>query len=188
MNIFSSEERVLLKNCELLRGLSEKNFNTFVDLSQRVSYPKGEVLLEEGASSNYLFIIITGAVELYKATSMKKHLIGNLTKGQSIGEMRVIKNQPCSLTVVTSAPTVALCISLSKLRSLEYYQCYESILDSILNILSTRLVKTNQLAANALSKKKSKSLRYFNLAVITVAALFLIEIGVALYFIYYWAH
>jgi CRP/FNR family cyclic AMP-dependent transcriptional regulator len=182
MSNFSAEEQSLLRNCELLKELSDKNFHTFISLSQRTFYAADEVLLEEGQNSNHLFILISGTVTLYKSTNMNKDLIGSLSSGQSIGEMRVIRNQPCSLTVITNSPTVALCIPLDKLRHLEYNQCYESILDAIINILSYRLIQTNQLAVTGVNKKKSMRNRIFPLAVMVVATLFIGELGVALYY------
>lgn len=154
MGNFSVEERATLRNSELLRELSDKNFNTFINLSHRTTYQAGENLLEEGKRSDYLYILLSGTVALYKMSGMKQQLLDRLSKGQSIGEMRVIKNQPCSLTVTTSSPVVVLCILLSKLRELEYNQCYESILDGIINILTYRLSHTNRLAASGVSHKK----------------------------------
>ncbi len=177
---FSAEEIAILRNCELLRGLSDKNFNTFMTLSHRTTYKAGEALLKEGQNSDYLFIIISGTANLYKTAEGASCLIGSLSSGQTIGEMRVIKNRPCSLTVVSSAPTVVLCILLSRLRNLEYNQCYESILDAIINILSSRLENTNQLAAGG--KAKSKKRFIFPFIVAATVILFVCELTVALYY------
>lgn len=184
MDHFSETEHSLLRTSELLKGLSEKNFNTFLSLSHRAAYSKNEILLEEGKHSDYLYIVISGGVDLYKSTGTNQYLIGSLTSGQSIGEMRVIKNRPCSLTVTTSSSTVVLCILLSKLRHLEYNQCYESILDSIIDILSFRLTNTNTLAVKGGANKKKSWKRYFFPGmVIATAVLFLSELGVALYYL-----
>lgn len=184
MDHFSEAEHNLLRACELLKGLSDKNFNTFLSLSQRAAYSKNETLLEEGKHSDYLYIVISGGVDLYKSTGTNQYLIGSLTTGQSIGEMRVIKNRPCSLTVTTSVPTVVLCILLSKLRHLEYNQCYESILDSIIDILSFRLTYTNDLAVKGSANKKKSWKRYFFPAmVMATMTLLLSEVGVAVYYL-----
>ena len=184
MDHFSEAEHNLLRACELLKGLSDKNFNTFLSLSQRAAYSKNETLLEEGKHSDYLYIVISGGVDLYKSTGTNQYLIGSLTTGQSIGEMRVIKNRPCSLTVTTSVPTVVLCILLSKLRHLEYNQCYESILDSIIDILSFRLTYTNDLAVKGSANKKKSWKRYFFPAIVMATmTLLLSEVGVAVYYL-----
>ena len=184
MDHFSEAEHNLLRACELLKGLSDKNFNTFLSLSQRAAYSKNETLLEEGKHSDYLYIVISGGVDLYKSTGTNQYLIGSLTTGQSIGEIRVIKNRPCSLTVTTSVPTVVLCILLSKLRHLEYNQCYESILDSIIDILSFRLTYTNDLAVKGSANKKKSWKRYFFPAmVMATMTLLLSEVGVAVYYL-----
>ncbi|CAM4464545.1 MAG: hypothetical protein LEGION0403_FIIPPAGN_02380 [Legionella sp.] len=184
MDNFSEAEHNLLRSSELLKGLSDKNFNTFLSLSHRAAYSKNETLLEEGKHSDYLYIVISGGVDLYKSTGTNQYLIGSLTSGQSIGEMRIIRNRPCSLTVTTSAPTVVLCVLLSKLRHLEYNQCYESILDSIIDILSFRLTHTNTLAVKGgANKKKSWKRYFFPSVVIATIALFLSEVGVAAYYL-----
>lgn len=182
MSKFSDKEHTLLRGCELLRDLSDKNFDTFINLSQRAAYNAGEVLLEEGKHNDYLYILISGTVNLYKSSGTEQCLIGSLPSGQSIGEMRIIKNKPCSLTVITDAPTVVLCILLSKLRHLEYNQCYESILDAIINILSYRLVNTNNLVANKAQKKEKQRKLFFPLLLASTLGLLLCELGVAIYY------
>lgn len=183
MSNFSEKESSLLRTCELLKDLSDKNFSTFLNLAERVSHAKGKVLLEEGKHNEHLFIVISGAVDLYKTTGIEQYLIGTLASGQSIGEMRVVKSLPCSLTVITSAPTVVLSIFVSKLRHMEYNQCYESILDAIINILSCRLIATNALAANGENKKQTWRRYLFPALFTTTAVLLLFEIGVAVYYL-----
>jgi CRP/FNR family transcriptional regulator, cyclic AMP receptor protein len=183
MSNFSEKEYTLLRTCELLKDLSDKNFNTFLNLSERISHDKGKVLLQEGKPNEHLFIVLSGTVDLYKATGIEQYLIGNLSNGQSIGEMRVVKNLPCSLTVITSAPTVVLSILVSKLHHMEYNQCYESILDAIINILCHRLTATNALAADGKNKKKSWRKYIFPALFVTTLALLLCELGVAYYYL-----
>lgn len=180
MDNFSEKEHAILRNCELLKEMSEKNFNAFISLSQKSSYAQGETILKEGDDSNYLFILLSGTVALYKSTHTGPSLVGTLSSGQSIGEIRVVKNRPCTLTVVASTPVDVLCIALTKLRNLDYYQCYESILDGIINVLSERLMSAN---LSAIKERKKRNYLWPLLVVVT-SILFVCELSVVLYYAY----
>ena len=186
MGSFSGKEQDMLRSSSLLNEVSDADYQTFVEISDKASYNTGDILLKEGEKSDYLFIILWGEVELYKNDEENgtQHLIGKLGNGQSIGEMRVIRSIPCTLTVKAAEKTVVSYTLISKLRSKEYRQCYESILDSLVLILNERLLSSNQSIAHQPNVKKEKSSsNLFSILLIATLALFIIELGVALYYL-----
>lgn len=186
MGNFSVNERNILRTCSLLSELSDENFNTFIEISDKASFEKGEILLREGEQSDYLYIIISGDVELYKNVEENdsQQLIGTLSSGQSVGEIRIIRNRTCSLTVKASAPTIVLYTLISKLCSPEYRNCYEGILDSLTCILSDRLMTSNQTIVSKTNKKSNKfKYRLLSLLLVATLVLLLCELGFALYYL-----
>ncbi len=61
---------------------------------------KGKALFKEGDSGNFVCFVISGDIEVLKATSTGKNVvIATLGKGRIIGEMAIIDNTPRSATV-----------------------------------------------------------------------------------------
>ncbi|KTD38516.1 cNMP-binding protein [Legionella nautarum] len=185
MSEFTNEEKDLLKNCELLKNLSDSEFQDFLAISSRASYGKDEVLLTEGEICEYFFIIISGTIEVSKndPKSYKPLLISKLNGGQTIGEMRIIQNKACILTATASEPTVVLRTSITKLHLPENTHCYRAILESTIKIVSDRLLYSNETVLNktAERRRKQKQLILAIFGIITLG-LFLGEIALALYY------
>jgi CRP/FNR family cyclic AMP-dependent transcriptional regulator len=185
MDHFSENEKKILKNCSLLKRLSDEIYNDFLKISYRASFETNTTLLYESQESDDFFIIISGSVGLYKNANDNSapELIEYLSTGQTIGEMRVIQNRTCSLTVKTTEPTIVLRTSISELCSIENHQCYQSILESIINILNERLFNSNQAIFNTIKNKRRRNKQLiFSLFCTGVLILFLCELGFALYY------
>ena len=188
MTDFSKQEMDILKNSTLLNHIADEHFQAFMSISSRVTYPEGAVLLEEGEQSDNFFIIISGAVGLYKQENKtsKPELIATLNGGETIGEMRIIQNRACSLTVKSSQPVVALCASITQLREIENHLCYEAILGSIITIINKRFCHSNETVLSEIHEKKRKNKQLvFSMCSIFVLILFLCELGLAVYYTAY---
>jgi len=186
MDNFSIEELIILRNSPLFSNLSEENINKLLTISYRTSFQKDEILLTEGEHSDKFFIIISGSVALYKNDESKLHpeLIGSLSTSESFGEMRVIQNRVCSLTVKAAEKTEVLWISISELHSPQNQQCYKSIVDSIVAIINDRLYKSNNFLLNKIKEKRKKVKQLiFTLFICGVFALLICELGLALYYV-----
>jgi CRP/FNR family cyclic AMP-dependent transcriptional regulator len=185
MSDFTNEERDILRNCELLKNLSDSDFQDFLAISSRASYEKDEVLLTEGEICEYFFIILSGTIEVYKndIKNSKPLLINQLISGQTIGEMRIIQNKACILTAIASEPTTVLRISLTELHLPENAHCYRAILESTVKIVSDRLLYSNETVLNKTAEKrrKNRQLIFAILGIITLV-LFLGEVALALYY------
>lgn len=175
----------ILKNSKLLYQIADEHIQSLISISSKVLYKKGEYLLSEGSFSDDFFIIISGTVELLKKDTQTSRpiLIGNLGRGEPIGEMRVIQNRPVSLTIKASEPVVVLRTSITQLRSSEYHHCYNVILESIINIINSRLFNSNESIVKKIDEKKKKT-RQLLLALcgIVVLGLFLAESIFAIYY------
>jgi len=75
-------------------------------------FKAGRTIFSEGDSGGEMYIIIQGAVEIRKSTTVSttKTLIV-LQKGDIFGEMSIIENKPRSATAITTIPTKLLCMN-----------------------------------------------------------------------------
>ncbi|WP_165482792.1 cyclic nucleotide-binding domain-containing protein [Legionella gresilensis] len=185
MSELTSKERSLLKNSPLFQTLTEANFEELINISHVVTFNKGQTLLIEGEYSDDIYIIILGQVNLYKKSSAgkKKSLITTLSSGESLGEMRLIKDQPCSLTVEADTPVKLLRLSIQVLRSQPFQHLLNALTLALARILSARLTSDNQLVSDKIVERDRKSTQlWVSLIVIFALILLLLEVGVGFYY------
>lgn len=187
-DILSPNEHALLKNSKLINDLSDQAFEDLLLIAKRVSYKADDILLNEGMESDALFIIISGSVALYKKNfkGTSQRLITTLDKGHTIGEMRIVKNQPCSLTVKAREPTTALMIPISTLRTDKYHQTYRSLLSAIILILNERLKDENISFVQVFDQKLKKMKQlWLSITIIVVLFFLVMELAFAVYYLMY---
>lgn len=185
MSDFSENEKNILKNSPLLNSLSEENYQAFMEISSRSTFGKGSILLKEGELNDDFFIIVSGTVGLYKKENKTSapELIGTLTAGETIDEMRVIQNRTCALTVIAMEATVVLQTSISKLHALENHQCHDAIVASVIKIISDRLFESNETLLDKIHEKKKKNKQILCVLFgVLVLSIFLCEVGLGLYY------
>lgn len=183
---YRAEEVHVLKNCQLFRDFQEDMFQQILGASSRIYVDKGEILLTEGESSDALFIIVSGSIQVFKAEKFAKKqcLITSLSAGESLGEMRLIKDDLCSLTAIAASPSVLMRLSISTLRMKENEECYTLLLISIINILSKRLKIDNQSIVTITGEKKRKIKQlFFSIIIIITLTTLLAEVGFGFYYL-----
>ncbi|MCW8470227.1 cyclic nucleotide-binding domain-containing protein [Fluoribacter gormanii] len=184
MSDFSENEKNILKSSPLLNHLSDENYQAFMKISTRSIFGKGHILLKEGELNDAFFIIVSGTVGLYKNenTTSAPVLIGTLTARETIDEMRVIQNCTCALTVIAIETTVVLQTSISKLHTLENHQVHDAIVTSVIQIISDRLLHSNETILNHIYEKKRKNKQILGVLFgVLVLFIFLCEVGLGLY-------
>lgn len=185
MGDFTHKELDELKACSLLHELPDNVFHQFLALASRINFAEHDILLKEGEHSDQFFIILSGAVGLYKQNTKGKapELILTLSPGQTLGEMRVIQNRTISLTAKALEPTVVLAFSISTLRSPENQSIYDAILGSIITILNDRLANSNDSVLDNINEKKRKTKQLiFTVLISIVFTILLVEVALALYY------
>lgn len=183
---YRAEEVNLLKNCQLFHELDEHEFQQVLGASDRTCFEKGQTIFKEGESSSVLYIIISGLVDIFKSEKdgHKQCLITTLSSGESLGEMRLVQDAPCSLTAIASSSVVLLQLSVHTLREKENEKCYSLLLIAIITILNKRLKLDNQniVTVSGEKRRKVRQLFYSIILIITLAAL-LFEVGFAFYYL-----
>ncbi len=97
--MLSTVEKILfLKSINLFEKLPGAELAHVAQISEEVSFRKGEVLMSEGEMGDALYLIVDGEVEV----SLKKNnkVLALLGKGEPIGEMGILDSAPRSASVV----------------------------------------------------------------------------------------
>lgn len=65
------DEEKFLKAVPIFRGLEEEELRQLLEISRRVQFPRGKVILKEGEPGETMYIIEEGMVEISKSLVMK---------------------------------------------------------------------------------------------------------------------
>jgi signal transduction histidine kinase len=83
--------------------------------SRRLSFRKGQVIFQEGESSDALYVIDQGSVEISALIgSRERRVFAIFGPGDYFGEIAVIDSKPRSATAIAKVDTVVCCISRDK--------------------------------------------------------------------------
>jgi 2-oxoglutarate dehydrogenase E1 component len=87
------EQRLpFLKSLSIFQGLPEAELVEAAKITEEISVEDGKVFVREGEMGQYLYVITEGTVLIRRAG----RLIAELTRGEVVGEMAVLDNQPRS--------------------------------------------------------------------------------------------
>ena len=104
----------LLKKVYFFRGLSDEEIGRVGQVCQEVCFQPGEVIFREGSEAERFYIVLSGAVEVWK----QKDLLAVHTAGHLFGEMALIDELPRSATVIAREATQLACIGRSDFQQI----------------------------------------------------------------------
>ncbi len=115
---------------------------------EKISYPYGEKILEEGGEGKDFYYILSGTVEVTKTLSdnreTQKHL-ATLTAGDFFGEGSLLSEKGRGATIICLAPTEVLKLNPEKFQKLVRAEpeAASGILLGIVKVLNARLQAMN---------------------------------------------
>lgn len=77
---------------------------------------KGQVLFHEGEEGAEAYLVVEGSVEVYRTHRGQKQHLATLGRGEIVGEMSLIDNQPRMASVCAAEDTQLICISQKNLH------------------------------------------------------------------------
>ena len=98
----------------LLSGLSSEVLELIVEKTMSVGFKPGDAVMTEGERGDSMFIILHGAVSVYKAGE----LIADLKEGEFFGEMALLGDQVRTATVKIKEQTALLKLSRADILQL----------------------------------------------------------------------
>ncbi|MEB3325997.1 MAG: mechanosensitive ion channel family protein [Cyanobacteriota bacterium] len=88
-----------LRRNTLFAGLKEEQQAALVEASQTLCFGPGEVIVQEGAEGDSLYIVLLGGVEVSKEVDGRQLVVRQLGKNDVFGEMTLFLDAPRSATV-----------------------------------------------------------------------------------------
>jgi CRP/FNR family transcriptional regulator len=123
-----------LKDQILLKALSDEELKVIAERLQPKSYPKGQVIFKEGSSTEGIFLVHKGKVEISKTTPDGwQQTLAVFTQGHFFGELSVIEDKELhGATAKAVDNTEVLLLKKDDFKSLE-----ESDLKMMYKIMKT---------------------------------------------------
>ena len=143
-----TQKRDFLKAVPFFESLSDSEIEAVLEIMYERTYSADELLFEINHPSAALFVIQSGevAIEIPNEDGPAA-LLATLKEGAFVGEMALLDKTPRSASARATHPTVALALfrtDLDKLiKTAPETAC--AVYKALANILSERLVSTNQL-------------------------------------------
>ena len=136
------QERIaLLQEIDLFRSFDVRELANLAETVEELYLPADAVLCTEGDPGQDMFILLEGALHIFK----ERRAITTLHPIDYIGEMAIIEEKPRSATVISSTPVKLLRITNAQFK--QYLASQPRSLVSLMQTLSQRIRKdTEQLA------------------------------------------
>ncbi len=128
----------LLGNIKLFSSLSSMELNKVVRRIKISSLRKGEVVLNEEDTNEYMYVVLTGKVKVVQMTGDGKEIILAMHRsGESFGELSLIDSKTIPAVVLAAEHSTIAIISREDFHSL--LDAHGKVLDALLQILCSRL-------------------------------------------------
>ena len=116
-------------------GLAVGEFRRLRKIFEFRSYQSGEMLIEAGTENHYLYFITSGQLDVRRDGKE----IGQLSRGDIVGEMSFLTNTPANADVVAQKDASCVLIDKAKLRSI--MMKHPSFHLSMTNLFNMNLMK-----------------------------------------------
>lgn len=151
----SEENGKLLRNLPLFNNLTDSEIEILSKVLIKKDYPSGEILIEQNDISNSVYIIITGDVKVYRLSEDGEEInLAVLGKGEIVGELSFLDNEPRSAFVETIQKSQVLI--LSKDNFLHVLKDHNTIAINLLKTLSSRVRASDERLEDIMSKSLSE--------------------------------
>lgn len=114
-----------------------------------VNLQQGEILFEQGEPSNCMYILGRGQLVAFLTTpDGKQKIVGSIERGETVGELGALSNQPRSLTIRSATDCVLL--KLTQQIFEEFCNEYPQIRSRVIDLI----IQRSQHALKIMSEKK----------------------------------
>ena len=113
-------------------------------LQQKRKFKKGDVLIRQGDKAKEAYLIQDGQVEIHidDSKTKKNHHISDLSKGEIIGEMGLILDNPYSATITAKTDVTVYVISADLLEQKILYT--DPLVKHVVEVLVNRIHRCNE--------------------------------------------
>ncbi len=141
-----------LKSVYFFQDLSDQEIEKIQKVCHEISYQKGEIIFKEGSPADRFYIVLEGAVEVWKDYSdLRKDLLAVHGRGHLFGEMALIDELPRSATLVAKEFSRLAYIDQPDFQ--QVFQENPAISRSIMRSVSFMVRRSNSLFVEGLRKR-----------------------------------
>jgi len=141
-----SSERVELKDCELLKGMSANGLAILEKLLEPVTFEEGEIIMRAGDPPGGFYFLLCGKASAWITTdSGYPQRIATFSSGMNFGEMAMLDSSPRSAEVRADGKIEALELSIATFQHLDEHspELRLVLLTNLSRILARRLREAN---------------------------------------------
>lgn len=137
------EKVIFLQRVPMFEGLSSRNLRVISDIAEEETFPRGQVIFEEGQSGDRMFIIVDGQVQVEKSTDAGGSLVlTTLEKRDLLGDMAILDDEPRSASARTVTDSRLLGVGSAQMKDL--IREYPEIAFGLLKFCAMRIRETNK--------------------------------------------
>jgi putative ABC transport system ATP-binding protein len=125
-----------LKKVDYFSGLSVGTLASVADKMWTEQHGAGDVVIRQGDSGKNFYVVRQGEVEVVKQDGNGQRVVARLAQGNCFGEEALLKGQPRSATVRTTAPSVLYVLGEADFR--EALDASESLREELHKVLFER--------------------------------------------------
>lgn len=135
----------LLRQGSLFADLADEEIQRFAQISDKIELGSGDIIIEEGAEGDALYIVEDGQVVVTKSENEVRSTIVTLERGEQFGEMSLIEAAPTSARVSADGAVTLLKIPRKKFLELldSDYKIGAKVYKALAHSLSRRLRQTS---------------------------------------------
>lgn len=151
----------ILRRSTLFRRLSADDRQRLAEVAQVRTYVKGQTLFSEGDAPDFLLVVVTGRVKIYKMTARGADVILEIFgPGDPVGAAAVYEGRPYPASAMALEATT--CVLVPRQAYFALLEARPSLVRGLLSGLSLRLVElTNRLAELTGGRMEGRFARLF---------------------------
>jgi CRP-like cAMP-binding protein len=131
------ERAEFLKQVSLFASLEEEQLQLVARIMSERWETDGGYLCHQGDEGDEMYILMQGEVKIIKESGQEQRVIYLAKRGEAIGELQVLSNNPRAATMQARGDVHLLVLEGSQFRSLMHH--YPDITDRVIQMLVQRL-------------------------------------------------
>lgn len=135
-----------LRQTDLFTAFSDDELRQFAGKVTEITLAPGQVLFQEGDSGQEMFVLVEGALSVFK----EKRIITSVLPGDYVGEMAILEDKPRSASV--EAVSASLLLKITAAQFQEYLAHQPKSLVSMMTTLSCRVRHDTEMIADDFEK------------------------------------
>lgn len=136
----------MIAGANMFSSLPDEDMQLLADYLQGYRITSGTIVFSEADPGSFMFLLIRGEMELYKAdTNGHVQDLVNVTRGNTVGEMSIIDQQPRSATCIAREDSLVLVLNRQNFETIlnKHPELAVQLLSRLARLLSQRLRDQN---------------------------------------------